>query len=270
MRRALVIALVCTFGIVAPVAAAAPPNDTFAGALTVSVGDTVTEDTTEAAQTDPFETSLNAFCGAPVVEHGVWFTFTAAAEGFVAFDTNDSNYSAGIMVFGGAPTPDGLLTCGPGRVALGVSNAQQYSVLVFGDGLTAATAGTMTLHVVAATAPPTIDLTVNRTASVNKAGVVRLTGTVTCTSTDGSGTIFEVFGQITQRVGRLLIRGFFDNFPLSLPCNGAPQGWEAFAQGDNGIFAGGKAVTLAIGIGCTDFCSEGFVEATVQLKRNGR
>jgi hypothetical protein len=269
MRRALVIALVCTFGIVAPVAAAAPPNDTFAGATVVSIGSTVTQDTTEAAQTDPFETSLNDFCGAPAVEHGVWFTFTAPAEGFVAFDTNDSNYPAGIMVFGGAPTPDGLLTCGPGRVALGVSNAQQYSVLVFGYDVSTATAGTMTLHVLATAPPPTIDLTVNRTASVNKAGVVRLTGTVTCTSADGSGTLFEVFGQITQRVGRLLISGFFDNF-LDLPCDGSPHNWEAFAQGDNGIFAGGKAATIAIAFGCTaDFCSEGFVEATVQLRRNG-
>jgi hypothetical protein len=37
--------------------------------------------------------------------------------------------------------------------------------------------------------------------------------------------------------------------------------------GSNGKFAGGKAATVAIGFGCTDSCSSGFVEATIQLSK---
>ena len=269
MRRALIFAVLLSFAVVAPVAAAVA-NDTVAGAIAVSVGDTVSEDTTAADLTDPAETVLNEFCGAPAVEHGVWFKITGtAANPFVAFDTTGSDYSAGIMIFAGAPSTDTLVTCGPGRAGTGVAEGVEYNVLIFGDGLTTATGGALVLSVVAAVAPPALDVTVDRSATVNKQGVVRLTGTVTCTSDDGSGTVFEIFGDISQRVGRLIIRGFFDNI-LDLPCDGDPHAWEAFAVGDNGLFAGGKAATVAIAIGCTDFCSEGFVEATVQLKRSGK
>jgi hypothetical protein len=141
--------------------------------------------------------------------------------------------------------------------------------MAFGDGESAATSGELIFRVSEAVPPPTIDLTVNKTATVNKSGFVHLTGTVTCTSVDGSGTLFEVFGEMTQRVGRLLIRGFFGTF-LDTPCDGSTQTWDVFFQGDNGVFAGGKAATIAIAFGCTDVCSEAFVEATVQLKRSGK
>ena len=114
--RALVLALVLTLGIAVPVAAAVG-NDTVGGATTVAVGDTINQDTTAADATDPAETALNANCGAPQVGHGVWFTITPAADGFVAFDTADSDYSAGMMLFAGTPTADGLLNCGPQRIA---------------------------------------------------------------------------------------------------------------------------------------------------------
>jgi hypothetical protein len=269
MRRAMVLAVLLTFVAIAPVAAAAP-NETVATAMEVFVGDDITQDTTTSDATDPGETALNGNCGAPVVEHGVWFKITGtAAVPFVAFDTTESDYGAGIMVFEGTPGSDTFITCGPGRVGAGLAEGVEYNVMVFGDGTTAETAGSLVLHVVAAAAPPTLEVTINRSATVNRLGEVHLSGTITCTSDDGSGTIVDVFGDITQRVGRLLIRGFFDTF-LDLPCDGTTQVWDAFAIGDNGVFAGGKAVTVAIGFACTDFCSEGFVQATIQLKRSGK
>ena len=98
MRRALVMAIVLLFAIVAPVAASAI-NDTQATALDVPVGSTVTEDTTLADLTDPVETALNANCGAPVVEHGVWFSITPTDTGFVKFNSEESDYSVGMMLF---------------------------------------------------------------------------------------------------------------------------------------------------------------------------
>ena len=268
MRRGLLIALLLTFTLVAPVAAVAP-NDTAATATPIALGQTITQDTTAADETDPIETALNDFCGAPVVEHGVWFSFTATADGLVAFDVSGSSYSAGVMLFEGTPTPEGLLACGPGRVPLGVSTGVTYSALAFGDGLTDETSGTLVITVVEAVAAPTIDLVVNRSASVSKDNVVHISGTVTCTSDDGSGSVVEIFGDLTQRVGRILIRGFFDEL-LDIPCDGASHPWDAFAVGDNGIFSGGKAASVTIGVGCTDFCNVSFVEATLQLKRNGK
>jgi hypothetical protein len=253
----------------APVLAAVG-NDLVGGATPVAIGDTVTQDTSLADATDPTETALNANCGAPAVGHGVWFTITVATDTFVKFDSSASTYSAGMMLFAGAPTAGGLLTCGPQQIAYGMTAGLAYNVLAFGDGLSEATGGTLIMSVTVGIPAPTVDLTLARSAKVDRTGVVHLTGTVTCTSQDGSGTVFEVFGDITQRVGRLLIRGFFDNFELSLPCDGTAQTWDAFAVGDNGIFAGGKAATVALGVGCTDACTFGYVQGTVQLRRSGK
>jgi hypothetical protein len=272
-RRSLVLALLGALTLaltgVAP-ALAAVPNETSADAIDLTaLGTTVTEDTTTSDTTDPFETSLNEFCGAPRVEHGVWFTFTPAADGWVKFNTEESDYAVGIMLFGDTPTPESLRTCGPDQIVDFLLGGQTYYFMTFGDGESAATSGTMILHVDEAVPPPEISMTVNRTAKVDRSGVAHLTGTVTCTSVDGSGTVFDIFGDVTQRVGRLLIRGFFDTF-LDSPCDGTTQAWDAFVQGDNGVFAGGKAATVAISFGCTDVCSEAFVEQTVQFKRSGK
>ena len=78
-----------------------------------------------------------------------------------------------------------------------------------------------------------------------------------------------MFGQVRQRVGRIFITGSFDTF-IDAPCDGSTIDWEAFVLAENGLFAGGKAATVAIAFGCTDFCSEAFLEATVQLRKGGK
>ena len=264
MRRSIAIAVAMLFVLV-PVASAAAPNDTVAGAVTVF--DRLDRDPGHdvgRAPTDPLETALNDACGAPVVEHGVWFTIDGT-DGFVSFDVNDSDYAAGIMLFEGAPTTNSLFDCGPGRIVDFLASGVTYNVLVFGDGEGPTTAGTMILHVGEAAPPPDVTLTVDPKGSVDKQGAALITGTASCTSIDGSGILLDVFGQVRQRVGRVFITGFFDTF-LDLPCDGATIHWEAFVVADeNGLFAGGKAATVAIATGCTDFCSDAFVEATVQL-----
>lgn len=268
MRRAFIAAIVLTFAIATPVAAAPPANDDLAGSIDVSIGTEITQSTVEAT-TSAFELSLNANCGAPAIGGAVWFTFVADADALVAFDTQDSDFSAGMIVTGEVPAPDAVITCGPGRVVIEALEGETYQIMAFGDGLSDETTGTLVLKVVETVPPPDVEITVDRNATVNRDGVVRLTGTATCTSEDGSGTLVEIFGDVRQRVGRLLITGFFGTF-LDTPCDGETRTWEAFAAGDNGIFAGGKAATVAIGVGCTDFCSEAFVEATIQLRRSGR
>lgn len=251
-----------------PVLASAP-NDHVSSATVLAIPASISQDTTVANTSDPDEVALNDFCGAPVVEHGVWFSVTPLAAATYAFDTSKSDYSAGIMLFEGAPSGPSLLDCGPGVIVDDLEASVTYNLLVFGDGLTEATAGDLELSTRVATPAPDVEFTVNRSGSVDKAGTVHISGTATCTSANGSGQVIEIFGDVTQRVGRLLIRGFFDTSP-STPCDGTPQRWDAFFTGDNGIFAGGKAITANFGIGCTDLCSESFFAATIQLNRNGK
>jgi hypothetical protein len=270
MRRSLTAAVAASLlilGVAGPAAAAAPANDTFAGATPIAFGETISEDTTEA-NTDADEVALNDFCGAPVVQHGVWFTFAPSADGFIAFDTRDSNFSAGIMLFAGpnAPTGDDLLNCGPGRIANDVFAGVSYSLLVFGDGLTPETGGNLVFKVETAVPPPDIEVSIDKFGNVDKTGVVRITGTVTCSSETVDPVFFETFGDVTQRVGRVLIRGFFDTIS-EIPCDGSTTAWEALVFPDNGLFAGGKAATIAFSFGCTDICSQTFTEATIQLKK---
>lgn len=272
MRRivSLAAALAVTLGVVAaPAALASTGNDTAATATAVAFPSLTSEDTTVADTTDATETALNANCGAPVVEHGVWFKVTPSADAFVATDVSGSNYSAGVMLFAGAPATSTFLDCGPGRIVDSLIGGQTYYILAFGDGLTTATSGNLVFELRQAIAPPDITIQINRSGTVDKFHTVHLWGTASCASSNGSGQVFEIFGDVTQRVGRILIRGFFD-IGVSIACNGTPQRWDAYFTGDNGLFSGGKAATIAVGFGCTDLCSEGFAQATVQLKRNGK
>lgn len=265
MRRAVFLAIVLLLTLVTPVAAAAP-NDTQGSAIPITTGTTVTEDTTLADATDPVEDALNEFCGAPVVEHGVWFSVTVGTDAFVSFDTSDSDYAVGLMLFPATVSAENLITCGPERIVEQLLAGETYYLLVFGDGESAATSGEMILRVDEAAPPPEISLTINKSGTVDKSGVAHIKGTVTCTSEDGSGVLFDVFGDMSQKVGRVIIRGFFDTF-LETPCDGTTIPWEASVFADNGLFAGGKAATVAIAFGCTDLCSEQFAEATIQLRK---
>jgi hypothetical protein len=263
MRRALLVAVVLSFAFVAPVAASAI-NDTQATALDVPVGSTVTEDTTLADVTDPAETALNANCGAPDVEHGVWFSITPTETTFVKMNTEESNFSAGLMLFPATVSANTLITCGPGQIVESLIGGDTYYLMVFGDGGTTATSGTMKLHLDEAVPPPEISVTINKSGTVTKQGVARISGTATCTGE--TGVAVELFGDMSQRVGRVVIRGFFGSV-VDTPCDGSTFPWTADVFPDNGLFAGGKAATVAFGFGCTDICSEGFAEAVVQLKK---
>jgi hypothetical protein len=174
------------------------------------------------------------------------------------------------MLFAGAPTAGGLLTCGAGRIAGFLASGTTYNVLVFGDGFASdATGGNLVLHMTPAVEAPDLTLTVDPRGSVDKHGAAHLTGTASCTSSDGSGVIFDVSGTVRQRVGRIFIAGFFDTI-IDAPCDGSTIHWDALVVADNGLFAGGKGATVALTVGCTDFCGEAFVEATVQLRKNNK
>jgi hypothetical protein len=138
-----------------------------------------------------------------------------------------------MMLFPATVSADSLITCGPGQIVDQLVGGDEYFLLAFGDGTTAATAGSLKLHIDEAVPPPEISVTINKSGTVDKQGIAHISGTVTCTSENDAGILFEVFGDVSQRVGRVVIRGFFDSF-LDAPCDGSTIPWTADVVADNG------------------------------------
>ena len=194
----------------APAASAAPPsNDDISGATVLGpVPFHLEQDTTEAT-TSAEEAAFNAFCGAPAFEHAVWFTATAIADNNVVADVTASDYTAGILVLTGEPGNLTPLTCQPGIVSGPVTAGETIYLVVFGDGVSEATSGQLVLDTYLAPSGPSIDVTIDPRGTVDKAGVVHVSGTVSCTTDAPEGILFDVSGTLQQRVGRGFVDGFF-------------------------------------------------------------
>jgi len=251
---------------VAPAWAAAPANDEVAGAVAVSLGDHITLDTTEATTTAA-DAALNtdSDCGAPATDASVWYSYTAAADGGVVLDASSSDYSAGFMLFEGTPTADSFLGCGPQTAGFGTTAGTTYTVMVFDDGLdeNPANGGNLVLDVNEAPPPPTVDVTVDPRAKVDKAGTAWVTGSYTCTD----GDFIELDGELHQNVGRLTINGFGFIFDEGT-CDGAPHTFTMPITGENGKFAGGKAASIVFSFACGAFeCADGYAEQRIQLTK---
>jgi hypothetical protein len=259
-----------TFGLcvvaTAPAFAAPPPNDTIQTATEItSIPFTDTVDTTDAT-TDAFETSLNADCGAPTVEHGVWYHATVAQSGNYTADVSQSSYGAGVMVFEGPANAPTFLTCGPETVSGPLTAGQDVFLLVFGDGTTPQTSGTMVLTLETTPPPPTgVEVTINPRGSVARDGSASISGTLTCT---GEPITFEgVFGTVQQRVGRALFSSFFFIEP-DVACDGVAHAWLGTARASNGLFGGGHAtVDVQANICNQSGCTPAEATATVSLSR---
>src|SRR4029079_16538431 len=115
-----------------PASAAPPGNDESAGAVALHLGDRVEQDTTQAT-TNAGDDALNANCGAPATNASVWYTYSPSVRRNVVLDTTASSYSAGLMVFRGAPKADSLVACGPGAVGLRARAGRTYYVMAFSD-----------------------------------------------------------------------------------------------------------------------------------------
>ena len=255
-----------------PAAAAAPGNDTQAGAVTIaSLPFNYTEDTTEAT-VDAGESVASDLClslGAPKFENAVWFkaTIPAGVTQSVRVDTTLSDYSTGIAVLADIGGTLSALGCVPGTyVSPGPPPEGTYYLVIFGDGfLTEATGGNLDLSVDFAPPPPDIAMTINPTGTATKEGGVWISGTVTCTGADG--VVADIDGAVSQTVGRLIISSYFQIFPF-IPCDGVSYPWRAYAPPTNGKFSGGKAVTVSSAFGCNDAeCSSAYAQATIKLSR---
>lgn len=257
-------ALIGSVALTTPAWAAAPGNDAPGGATPVSLGDHITQDTTEAT-TDATDAEVNTGCGAPATDASVWYSYTAAVDGGVIIDGSASDYPAGFLVFEGTPAADSLVTCGPGTVGLSASAGTTYTIMAIDDGSdgTPGVGGNLVLDVTEAPPAPTVDLNVDPTAKVDRYGNVLVTGSYSCTD----GEFVEISAQLTQTVGRLKINGYGFTFEEGT-CDGASHPFTMPIVGDNGKFAGGKAASISFAYACGAFeCAEGYNEQTIRLSK---
>ncbi|MFL5643912.1 MAG: DUF6299 family protein [Chloroflexota bacterium] len=248
----------------APVLAAAPSNDTYAGREPIAIGDDLIADTSEAT-TDADDLELNVPCGAPAMDASVWYTLTASADGFIGVDVSQSDYSAGVFVATGSPGSFEVLACAFGATAFEAVSGETYSIVAIDDQSDGGgNGGSLEIQVAEIPPPPDVTLTVDKAGRFNsKSGSATISGTVTCSDSPTEFTFIEV--SVRQAVGRFFIDGFgsIEGFV----CDGSTQRWSAEVFGQNGIFKGGKALSVSFGVACGQFfCGEGFVERVVQLK----
>lgn len=247
-----------------PAYAAPPANDTYAGRVVVAgIPFAASVDTTEAT-TDADDAELNAQCGAPATDASVWYELTAASDGALVVDVSNSTYSAGVLVGTGSPGSFNIVACAPGAVAFGTSAGTTYAILAIDDQFDGGgNGGTLQIAIEEIPPPPTIDIAVDPFGSFDsRTGAATIRGTATCT---GDVQFASVDVQLTQRVGRFLIRGF--GF-TEITCDGTTRPWEVTVTGDNGMFKGGRAVSVTFAFACGVFdCGFDFEERIVRLRR---
>lgn len=274
MRRARIagmaaLMLAVTVATGAPAFAAVPGNDTYPDRTIVgAIPYTDQVDTSEATRDDD-DVAIAAQCaGVPAFDATVWYDVPATANGGLVADVSDSSYSAGAFVATGGPGNWTLVACGPGAVAWTAVAGQTYSVIAFDDQTdgNAVNGGLLTINIGVVPPPPTISVTVNPTATFNtKTGAATVSGSVTCAG-QSEFAFLEV--SLSQNVGRFIIRGFGGT---DVTCDGATRPWSLQVLGDNGKFAGGKALSVTFAVACGAFdCGVDFQERIIQLKGGKR
>lgn len=224
----------------APASAAPPGNDTPDGATVINVGDTVTQDTSEAT-TDSDDAALNTTCEAPETGASVWYKLTPTTGGDVLMDATASDYSAGLMVFQGTPTADSMLACGPGAVGLHVESGTTYYVMAFSDS--SDTGGSLVLSV-SHEPPPRARVTIAKDGLAFHRGAAQLHGSYTCAHDD---LFSELDAHLLQRAGRLKVQA--GNSPFTR-CDGRSHPWKLRLVSPVGTYVRGHAVARASLIVC--------------------
>jgi hypothetical protein len=263
LRLAAIAAVVVTSSIYAAVPALAQPaNDlitspTVIPALPFSDGPVDTTTATTAPD-DP-----DCVGNGPTV----WYRFTPSSDVQVSLDTRDSSYDTTLSAYTGSPGNLVQIACNDdffglqSKINFAATGGTTYYVMV--GAYASGPGGTLFLHADVAQPPYDIGLTVSRTGSVRpKVGVATVRGTVSC-NTEGS---YEVSGNLTQRIGRLIVSG---RFLTSGDCTPPAVEWEASVEPAEGLFVAGRAtVGYASAFGCSvencDFAETGPISVTLR------
>lgn len=258
--------MLITIGATGVALAVAPANDNYASAQQISFGDEVAIDTTEAT-TETLDREAGDACPfppgpPPETLNTIWFEYTAdatAPENAAVF-VQQAFWAAGVAIVTGSPGSFTGVACGPMLAVFSPVAGTTYKIMIFDFANSGG--GTAVVRLGEVPPPPELGLTVDPTATFNsRTGTATITGTYQCSN----AAFVQIFGQVTQSVGRFKINGSFQTFDVQ--CDGEVHPWSAEATAFDGEFRGGKALTLAIGFSCgVMFCTQALVEQTIQLK----
>ncbi len=266
-RLAVLVSLlaVVSLSFAAPVLAAAPSNDTYAGRTVIgSLPFSATVDTTQAT-TDANDAEVSGGFFIPT-DASVWYELTPTADATIILDVSTSSYTAGFAIATGSPGSFVALAGGfGGGFAFDVLAGTTYTFLVFDtqeDG--GGNGGTVTIRVYVAPPPPVVHLTLNNEARINRSGSATVSGTVRCSS--ASTTSSGIFAGLSQRVGRGLVIEGSGNTP-QFACDGKTHRWSVEVVG-NGRFKEGNAHASIGAAACIfNVCGFGGIERKIELDR---
>jgi len=223
--------------------AAAPDNDRPEGARPVTLGQTVSEDTSDAT-TGSLDAKLNQICGAPFTNASVWFTYDAATAGTVILDMSQSDYTGGFMVFLGKPTLNSFRGCGPESIGVATKADKTYTIAAFSDS--SVNGGNLKMSLEAGPPPPSFSATVDADGKAFKNGNAQVTGTLSCENAD----FVDEQGTLTQIWKRVKITGSFFREITGDLCDGADHAWKKTISSDNGLYADGDATLTFDAVAC--------------------
>ena len=250
-------------GVSAPRVLAAPPtNDTFLNATLVTLGFSEVLVTREAA-TDADDAQLNASCGAPATDASVWYAIQGTDIGIVV-DVSQSDYSAGVLVGVGSQGNLQTIACGPGAVGFFAEAGTTYYVLAIDDQFDGSgKGGSLNISFHEAPPPAALDITLDHFGTFNSnSGTATISGIYTCTNAE----FIQVDVEARQTSGWSNISGF-GNFFDAGTCDGTSHLWSAEIFPQNGVFKGGKTLSLNFAFSCGVFeCATGYVEQVIQLR----
>jgi len=265
LRVSLVVVLGLTLGFlqVSPALAQAPLNDDFDDAVLVpGLPFSDAQDTTEAttAADDPVPSCVGT-------THTVWYRFTPPADMPIAANTFGSDFDTTLSVWTGSRGALEEVACNDdtfgvqSRVRFDATGGVTYYFMAgsFFD----LPGGQLVFNVDVAPPPLEFDLSVNPVGSVKPStGVVTIRGEVFCSRP----AFADIFLQVDQKIGRVIVRGFGETFIES--CDGVVP-WSVTVFGENGLFVGGKAQVSAFAFAVSEDGEEAFADQFLTVRLRG-
>jgi hypothetical protein len=246
--------------------AAVPANDAFADATVVGSLPFTDAQNTEDATTQPGDPEC-AGNG-----HTVWYSFTPSAAIELEAHTFGSDYDTTVSAWTAEAIGLAQVACNDdaggtlqSRIRFDALADETYYIRVgsFYDS----PGGNMMFLLREAPPlgpPPVLELSIDPTGSVNRNGVARIRGTLTCS--EPIDAFVDLF--VRQTTSRPIVEGYGSAF---VQCSG-PTAWEAQVYPFQGAFVAGPVSVTGSAFACDldEQCGEAQATQTVVLRTGGR
>jgi hypothetical protein len=260
MKRLLAVAtaamVLATIGATPSMAHHAPRNDDFDRARNIrALPFAATVDVRHATQADDDPSCRNT-------GHSVWFKFTPGEDMRLIARVRGRRVSEFVSVWTGERGALSAVECGDYRPIIEATAGTTYYFMV--GTYRNRRGGEIRFRLAEAPPPPTVDVTVDPTVTVNsQTEEVTATGTITC---DDSAQYVEFYGSIKQADGRRFISAFF--YEYDVECDGNTHPRSVTELGD-GIFIDGPGFVDIEAYACSRIeCTEDEKVVNVTIERH--